>query len=48
MLTVIDIKDGLWRKAKIIAVKGKTSLKYVVNEALAAYLQPKPKKSKED
>jgi predicted transcriptional regulator len=41
MITSIDIRDDLWEKAKILAVKEKTDLKTVVNEALEKFLKEK-------
>jgi hypothetical protein len=39
MKTVIDIRDVLWEKAKILAIKEKSDLKTIVNEALEVYLK---------
>ena len=38
MITTIDIEDGLWERAKFVAIKERISLKEVVNEALKQYL----------
>ncbi len=46
MITSIDIRDDLWEKAKILAVKEKSDLKTIVNEALEEYLK-KAKKGSE-
>lgn len=47
MITTIDIRDDLWEKAKILAVKEKSDLKAIVNEALKAYLERRAKKGGE-
>jgi predicted transcriptional regulator len=39
MLTTVDIEKDLWEKAKILAVKEKTSLKEIINKALGEYLE---------
>ncbi len=39
MLTTIDIRNDLWEKAKIVAVKEQSSLKDVINKALEEYLE---------
>jgi len=39
MKTVIDIRDNLWERAKILAIREKSDLKTIVNEALEAYLK---------
>jgi predicted transcriptional regulator len=44
MITTIDIRNDLWEKAKILAVKEKSDLKAIVNEALKEYLERKVKK----
>jgi predicted transcriptional regulator len=44
MITSIDIRDDLWQKAKILAIKEKSDLKSIVNEALKEYLQRRAKK----
>ena len=38
MITTIDIEDGLWERAKFVAIKERISLKEVVNKALKEYL----------
>jgi len=47
MITTIDIRDDLWEKAKILAVKEKSDLKTIVNEALKEYLERRAKKGGE-
>ncbi len=44
MITTIDIRDDLWEKCKIMAVKEKSDLKTIVNEAIEEYLKCKAKK----
>jgi len=39
MITSIDIRDDLWEKAKIQAIKEKSDLKTIVNKALDEYLK---------
>lgn len=40
-ITSVDIRDDLWQKAKILAIKRKVSLKDIINEALELYLKRK-------
>ncbi len=44
MLTTIDLRDDLREKAKIMAIKEKTSLKEIINKALEEYIQRKESK----
>ena len=44
MITSIDIRDDLWKKAKILAIEEGTDLKTIVNQALKVFLERKSKK----
>jgi hypothetical protein len=48
MKTVIDIRDDLWERAKILAAKDRTDLKTVVNQALEIYLKERSRGKRED
>ncbi len=39
MLTTVDIEDDLHEKARILAIKDKSSLKTIINKALEIYLE---------
>ncbi len=41
MLTTVDLRDDLREKAKIMAIKEKTTLREIVNKALEEYIQRK-------
>ncbi len=47
MKTVIDLRDDLWEKGKILAAKQRKDLKTIVNEALEAYLREQVRVKKE-
>ena len=48
MRTVIDIRDDLWEKAKVLAAKDRTDLKTIVNQALETYLKERSRVKRED
>ena len=42
-MTSVDIKKELWEKIKILAIKRRTSLKAIINEAIKEYLKRQEK-----
>jgi predicted transcriptional regulator len=46
MVTTIDIRDELYERAKVLALREMVSLKWIFNRALASYLKAQEKRLK--
>lgn len=45
MVTTIDIRDELYERAKVLALREMVSLKWIFNRALSSYLKVEEKRS---